>query len=95
MRQPYNPEPYSANDDISVQYELEFNGNNIKPGDKIRIKGELGKTFSFRHLAHNSKLDITWVDCFEDGGGGFRAFPIEKLKAHVIPKKSRRKKVNK
>lgn len=83
---------YPANEDIHVQYELAFNKDIIKPGNKIRIKNDRN-IYQFRCLAHNIKLDSTWIDCIS-ADGGWRSFPIEKLKCLVKPKKSRRKKAN-
>lgn len=84
---------YPANDDIHVQYELEFGKDLIKPGTKIRIKNDRN-VYLFRCLAHNSRLDVTWIDCISADGAGWRSFSIDKLKCVVKPKRSRRKKAN-
>lgn len=76
---------------IYYETELEFEGETLRPGDKIRIKGERG-IFTYRGWAHNAKTDVTWVDCTEDSAGSFRAFYIERIKSVIRPKKSRRKK---
>jgi hypothetical protein len=70
--------------------EWPFGTDVIKPGDKIKIRNRRG-TFTFRSVAHNSNIDSTWVDCFEDSTQQFRAFPIDMIKGVVRPKKSRRK----
>lgn len=84
-------EPYNVNEDITVQFELPFKNDTIKPGDKIKFKGERG-IFTFQRLAHNQKLDSTWIDCTEDNTRQFRSFRVDKLKLVIRPKKSRRKK---
>lgn len=83
---------YPFNDDIHVQYELEFKKDLIKPGNPIKIKNQRG-VFKFRCIAHNIRLDVTWIDCM-DPNGQYRSFPIDKLKALVKPKRSRRRKPN-
>lgn len=87
----HTPVPYAVNPDISVQYELEFNKDTIKPGDKIKFKNTRG-TFIFVRLAHNAKLDSTWIDCVDFNTKETRSFHVAKLKAVIRPKKSRRKK---
>lgn len=86
-----NPPPYAVNPDISVQYELEFNNDVIKPGDKIKFKNIRG-TFVFVRLAHNQKIDSTWIDCIDVNTRETRSFHLAKLKMVIRPKKSRRKK---
>lgn len=88
----YRPAPYSANPHISVQYELNFGKEVVVPGDKLKFKGER-QTFTFVRLAHNAKLDVTWIDCLSPQGET-RSFHVGKLKTVVRPKRSRRKKVN-
>ncbi len=83
---------YVFNDDIHVQYELEFKKDIIKPGNPIKIKNTRG-VFKFRCIAHNIKLDVTWIDCMDENGQ-FRSFYIDQLKMLVKPKRSRRKKPN-
>ncbi len=83
---------YTANDDIHVQYELEFKKDIIKPGNPIKIKNQRG-VFKFRCVAHNIKLDVTWIDCM-DKDGHYRSFRIDELKTLVKPKRSRAKKPN-
>lgn len=85
-------EPYSLNDDIHVQYEVDFQGDTIRPGDMLKFKNTRG-TFRFRLLAHNIAHDVTWIDCMDNKTGEFRAFYIDKLKSVVRPKKSRAKKL--
>lgn len=84
---------YEGRDDIAVQYEMEHNGDLIKPGTVIKMKN-MAKTFKFRCLAHNIKLDSTWIECIDNTTGEWRAFRVDKLKGVVKPKKSRRKKKN-
>lgn len=80
--------PYHGNNAIVVMYELDFNGDKIVPGDKIKIKGERG-TFTFLHIAHNTLLDKQWIDCMDVDAGTFRAFYIDRLKTVIRPKKKR------
>lgn len=86
-------EPYATNDSIYVKYELEYKGDVIKPGTKIKIKGLQG-TFIFKCLAHNISLDSTWIDCWDDNTRGLRAFHVDRLKGVVKAKRSRRHKPN-
>lgn len=83
---------YSLNNDIHVQYELQFKKDLVKPGNPIKIENERG-VFKFRCIAHNIKLDVTWIDCM-DSEGQFRSFPIDQFKLLVKPKRSRAKKPN-
>lgn len=83
---------YTYNDDIHVQYELNFGKDIIKPGNRIKIKNQRG-VFIFRCVAHNVKLDVTWIDCLGPNHQ-WHSFPITKLKNLVKPKRSRRKKAN-
>jgi hypothetical protein len=83
---------YMYNDEIHVQYELEFNKDIIKPGNPVKIKNQRG-VYKFRCLAHNIKLDVTWFDCIGPDGQ-WHSFYIDKLKCLVKPKRSRRRKVN-
>ena len=85
--------PYFHNDKIVCYYELPFKKDIIKPGEKIRFKGERG-TFKFHRLVHHMEKNIQWVDCMEVGAGTFRSLPIENLKGILRPKKSRRKKTD-
>lgn len=80
---------WSANDDITVQYELHFKNDVIRPGMPVRFKNERG-VFKFRCLAHNIQKDVTWIDCI-DKNGAWRAFYVDKLKGPV-KKRSRRHK---
>ena len=83
--------PYSINPNIHVYYELEFLKDVIKPGDRITFKGVRGE-FTFLHMAHNSELDVTWIDCRNPATGEHRSFYVDRLKGLVRAKKSRRKK---
>lgn len=78
--------------DISTYTELEFGKDIIKPGDKIKIKNARGY-FIFLKWAHNSHLDVTWVDCMNPETGEFRSFYIDSLKGVYRAKKSIRKKL--
>lgn len=88
-----NTEPHSFNDDIHVSYELEHGRDVIKPGSIIKFKGVRG-TFVFRCMAHNVKIDSTWIDCYEVETRSLKSFHIEKLIGVVKPKRSRRNKPN-
>lgn len=81
---------YQFNGDIDVQFELKFNDDLIKPGNLIKIKNQRGQ-YKFRCLAHNVKIDVTWIDCL-DSAGAFCSFPIAKLVGLIKPKRSRRMK---
>ncbi len=87
----YEPEPYQANDDIVVVYHLDFKNELIKPGDKLKFKNDRG-TYVFVRLAHNQKIDSTWIDCYDFETKTTRSFHLAKLKNVIRPKKSRRKK---
>ena len=89
----WSVEPYAVNPDITVQFELDFNKDKILPGDKLKFKNMRG-TFVFVRLAHNQRLDSTWIDCFDHDTKETRSFHVAKLKTVIRPKKSRRKKVN-
>lgn len=84
--------PYWYHDYVHVYYELEFNKDLIKPGTKIKFKNMHG-TFTFIKWVHNSKKDVTWIDCYSDKTREERSFYIENLKGIVKPKRSRRKKI--
>lgn len=85
--------PYGYDDHIDVAYELPWKKDVIKPGTIIRFKGVRGR-FKFRCMAHNTKLDKTWIDCIDAGTLEYRAFYIDKLIGVVKPKRSRRHKAN-
>lgn len=91
-RQEWWENAYVLNDDIHVQYELEFKKDLLKPGSRIKIKNQRG-VFIFRCIAHNIKLDSTWIDCLGPNHQ-WQSFPVDKLKGIVKPKRSRRKKTN-
>lgn len=84
---------YIDHPDIVVQYELEFKKDIIKPGNKIKIKNKRS-TFRFRCLAHNTKLDSTWIDCMDMDTGEWRSFRVEQIRNLVKPKRSYRKRTN-
>lgn len=83
--------PYGTNPDIVVAYELPWGDDVIRPPDKIKFKNIIG-WFEFIKVAHNSKLDATWIDCKDVNTGEFRSFHVHKLKEVSRPKKSRAKK---
>ena len=84
--------PYNHNPHISCYYELNFGKDVIKPGDKIKVKGARGY-FIFHKWAHNSELDISWVDCMSEATGEFRSFYLDSIKSVYRAKKSIRKKL--
>jgi hypothetical protein len=63
----------------------------IKPGDQIKFKN-IKSLYTFIHMAHNEKLDVTWIDCRDSATGEYRSFYVDRLKTVVRAKKSRRKK---
>lgn len=85
------PTHYGVNEDIYIYYELEFNGDIIKPGDPLSFKGEKGN-FKFKNMAHNVKKDVQWIDCYDETTGVFRSFYISSLKGIRKLKKSRKNK---
>jgi hypothetical protein len=87
----YEYVPYSMNPDITVYYELPFMKDVIKPGDQIKFKN-IKSIYTFIHMAHNEKLDVTWIDCRDSATGEYRSFYVDRLKTVVRAKKSRRKK---
>lgn len=82
---------YPLNEDIHVSYEFEFGKDVVRPGTPLKIK-YVRSTFKFRCLAHNIKLDSTWIDCIDANTGEWRSFRLEQIKNVVKPKRSRRKK---
>lgn len=82
-------EPYSMNPDIVVYYELEFKGDTIVPKTPLKFKNKRD-IFRFRLLAHNIRLDTTWIDCY--GPDGFNSFYVKELRSIVKPKKPRQRK---
>jgi hypothetical protein len=85
--------PYFHNDNIVCFYELEFKRDVIKPGEKIKFKGERG-IFTFHKWVHHKEKDVRWIDCMEVATGRFRSIPVENLKGISRPKRSRRKKTD-
>lgn len=83
--------PYWYNPHISVFYELEFNKKMVVPGTRLKLKGTRG-VFIFHKLVHHSKLDKTWIDCMDDSTGEYKSFYVDKIKAIVQPKRSRKDK---
>lgn len=84
--------PAYSNTDIVVYDELEFGKDVIRQGDKIKIKNARGY-FIFLKWAHNTHLDVTWVDCMNPDTGEFRSFYIDNIKGVYRAKKSIRKKL--
>jgi hypothetical protein len=80
------------NPDIYWYPTLEFGKDTIEAGTIIRFKNRRG-TFKFRGLYHNTALNKTWIDCFEQSTGRMRAFYVDELKCVVKPKRSRVKKI--
>lgn len=78
---------------FAVQYEIEFNGDLIKPGTIVKLKNMRG-TFKWRCLVNNVETGAEWFDCIDCETGEHRSFRVEKLKGVVKPKKSRRRKKN-
>jgi len=85
--------PYASNDNIYVEYTLDYKGHLIEPGTQLKFKNIQG-VFLFKCLAHNSSLDTTWIDCWDADTRSLRAFHLAKLKGVVTIKRSRRKKKN-
>lgn len=83
-------EGYSQEHIISY-YELPFENDVIKPGDKIKIRNVRG-TFVFLKMAHNLRLNIQWVDCRNIVTGEYKSFYVYDIKRVLRPKKSRMKK---
>lgn len=81
---------YGVNPAILRIFELQFGKTLIVPGMKFKIKNSRG-VFIFRNVAHNTKLDISWVDAMDDYTGEFRSFYLDRIKS-VVKKPSRAKK---
>jgi hypothetical protein len=91
------PEPTAGmqsgtNPNIYWYPTLEFGKDTIESGTIIRFKNRRG-TYKFRGLYHNTELDVTWIDCFEQSTSRMRAFYVDELKCVVKPKRSRVKKL--
>lgn len=84
---------YANNDDIVVQYELQFKKDLIRPGDRIKFKN-LSAEFLFRCLATKVSAERDWIDCINVTSGSWHSFDVGKLREVVKPKKSRRRKPN-
>lgn len=82
---------YLSKDHIDVQYELAFGKDVIRPGTQIRFKNDRGY-YKFRCLAHNTELDVTWIDAVNVMTQAMHSFHVARLKCVVKPKRSRRKK---
>jgi hypothetical protein len=89
------------NPDIVVSYEMQLNGQTLKTGDPVKIKHD-HNLYRFRCLAHNVKLDTTWVDLVVVNDrnsarqltGGFRSVRPEQLKTIAVKRSRRGKKDN-
>lgn len=84
--------PY-ANEFVNVSYELDWNGETIRPGTEIRFKYDRN-VYRFRLLAHHTDLDKTWIDCFCVATRQYHSFYVDHLKGLHRRKKSRRRKKN-
>lgn len=86
-------DPYpTADGKVVVYYEFPLGKEVVVPGDKIRIKNQRG-FFIFKRLAHHLEKNVQWVDCYEEIGGKYRAFYVDRVKSVYRPKKSRVKKI--
>ena len=68
-------------------------GFEINQGDLIKIKGEYGVKFKFKHITTNTETGVSWIDCFEVSRGqvgAFRSFYKSQLKR--IPQRGKRAK---
>ena len=68
-------------------------GFEINQGDLIKIKGEYGVKFKFKHITTNTDTGSFWIDCFEVARGqvgAFRSFHVDKLKR--VPQRGKRAK---
>ena len=83
--------PYHMFDHISVDYELPFGNDIIKPGDTFKIKNRHG-VYRFYKVCHNMQKNVTWVDCMDIKTAEWRSFYVEDIKMVIRPKRSRRKK---
>lgn len=84
-------EPFPWNPNIHCYYELDFMGDVIKPGDKVRFRNRRG-VFTFRGWCHNTEKNVQWVNCLDNKTMQFRNFYMDELKCVIRPKKSRAKK---
>lgn len=75
---------------VTKYTDLDFDGETISPGQKVKIKNKRG-TFTYRGWAHNSKKDVQWLELVEDKTGQFRQFYVNELRSVVRPKRSRAK----
>ena len=87
------------NKDIVTVFELELDGEIIKSGDKVKLKGDNRTTYTFRCVAENVLLSaqqgkpVAWVDLC--GPQGFRSVRIDFIRAiKIVKKRSRRLKPN-
>lgn len=84
--------PYQNNDNVVVQYELQFGKDLIQPGDRVKIKFDRD-VYQFVRLAHHIKHDNTWIDCMSVSRGSWHSFRLERIQRKIKPKRSRVKKV--
>lgn len=85
--------PYYYNSDVTVFYEIKHGNDQITVGTPLKFKYERS-IFKFMKAAHNSKKNVTWIDCMETTTGVFRSFYVEELKGVVKPKRKRKKRNN-
>jgi len=83
-------DPYFYNPEITVFYEIKHGNDQITVGTPLKFKYERS-VFNFMKAAHNSRKNVTWIDCMESTTGIFRSFYVEELKGVVKPKKNRKK----
>ncbi len=74
----------------SITYDITFEGNWVKPGSKVKIKGKW-KTYTYLHVLCLGDLDQAWVIC-EDSRGNRERFNPGQIKK-VIRKRSYHKNV--
>lgn len=82
--------PYWYNPDIHLIHEIEFNGDTIKNGDRIKIKNDKA-VYRFIRLVVNSKTQIEWADVYCVSFGGWRSFRTDRIKGKYLEKKPRKR----
>ncbi len=83
---------YSASPHIEVEYEIDFNGDQIVPLTKIKIKNKRGE-FKFRCRATNTQTGRVWIDCLDATSGEWRSFYADQIRNVVKPKRRRKRTV--
>lgn len=79
--------PYWETDHVFLVYELDWNGQNIRPGDPVRIKRR-GCNFRFARLV--SQDGEEHIECLDMQSGKIRRFKLKQLAGPAI-KRSRNK----